>query len=245
MLRTIPHRRRMRIYGFELSGLGELATSLDWLNTWSGPSPDWFIGARRFRPGPEFTVAQYGFDLDEERPIDAFPLTPLASRRATWVQLHERIELRSHARTLDLVEGHPGCVRLWTDYMFGYEGFVQFARYIDERLRDSRFRAHLSVIGVLIHRSPATKISFPFEASSADLGLLKYMLGFYLFVPDRAAQEIERVRATLKELLARCLELGGRPYRYGIAELDPKQHEVLLGAATAEVSRALSRRGAS
>jgi FAD/FMN-containing dehydrogenase len=240
VLPTIQHTQCTRIYGFELSGLSELARSLEWLQTWKGPPPDWFIGAQRFRPGPEFTIAQYGFDFEPRRPIDAAFLTPLISRQPTWIQVHERVELKAHARTIDLVEAHPGCVRLWADYMFGYAAFSQFAQHVEERLREPRFRRHLSVIGVLIHRSPDAKIDFPFEASSSTLGRYKYMVGFYFFVPSGEEGDIAYVRDALQDLLTCCLELGGRPYRYGVADLTVSQRTQVLGTAPEDVTTVLN-----
>jgi hypothetical protein len=228
-----------------MGGLRELAESLQWLEAWTGPTPDWFVGAQRFRPGPEFTIAQYGFDYDENRTIDPFPLTPLASQTPSWIHVHERVELHAHSRTIDLVEGHPDCVRMWADYMFGYASFVRFAEYVEDRLREARFRAHLSVIGLLIHRSVDTKVDFPFEASSSALGRLKYMVGFYFFVPSTDVSEIEYVRKEQADLLARCLSLGGRPYRYGIADMDTAQQRAMFGAAREEVASALSRHDAA
>lgn len=240
VMRTIPHRRRARFYAYDHESLAELAESLAWLETWEGHGPDLFVGARRLHPGPEFTVSQYGFDLDPLLPLDPCALTPLSTRTPSWVKLIEDHERMSHARTVDLVDGHPECVRLWADYMLSHEGFVEFARHVDERLTESRFRAYLTVIGVLIHRSLDAKIDFPFEVSRSSLGRHKYMVGFYFFVPRREPREIAFVRRTLGELLERALLLGGRPYRYSFTELSDAQKRTLYGVSDEDLSRTLT-----
>jgi FAD/FMN-containing dehydrogenase len=241
VMRTMAHRPRARFYAYEHAGLEELAESLAWLETWDGPAPDLFVGARRLRPGPEFTVSQYGFDLDPSLPLDPCALTPLSARTPSWVRIIEDHERMSHARTVALIDDHPGCVRLWADYMLSHKGFVEFARHVDERLTQSRFRAYLTVVGLLIHRSPADKIDFPFEVSRSSLGQHKYMVGFYFFVPRSESREIEFVRKALGELLERALSLGGRPYRYSFTELSDAHKRALYGASDDELSEALTR----
>ncbi len=241
VMRTIAHRRRARFYAYAHAGLAELAESLAWLEVWDGPGPDLFVGARRLRPGPEFTVSQYGFDLDPNLPLDPSALTPLSTRTPSWVKLIEDHERLSHGRTVDLINDHPECLRLWADYMLSHEGLVEFARHVDERLVEERFRAHLTVVGLLIHRSPADKIDFPFEVSRSGLGRRKYMVGFYFFVPRGELREIDFVRKTLGELLERALSLGGRPYRYSFTELSDAQKRALYGASDEELSKTLSK----
>lgn len=240
-MRTIPHRPLARFYGYAEDGVGKLAQSLNWLEEWDGPSPDLFVGAQRLRPGEPFTIAQYGFDLDERRPLDPLMLTPLSARTPAWVKVHERQELMAHARTVDLVEQHPDHVRVWADFMFGYRGFLAFAEVIERLLGDAAFRRHLSVLGVLVHRSPHDKLEFPFEASHPSLGTLKYMLGLYFFVPAHESAEVDRVRATVDALLDRAMELGGRPYKYGVASLDALRRRRLYGDAEAELATVLER----
>jgi FAD/FMN-containing dehydrogenase len=241
VMRTTAHRPFARFYAFEHRGLAELAESLAWLETWDGPGPDLFVGARRLRPGPEFTVSQYGFDLDPQLPLDAFGVTPLSRQSPSWVKRIENHELISHARTVDLVNDHPESVRLWADYMFSHESLVEFLRYTDRRLTESRFRAHLSVVGLLICRSPPHKIDFPFEAWCASPGCLRYMVGFYFFVPQQHRNEIEFVRKTVGELLDVALSLGGRPYRYSYTDLTDVQRRALYGDSDNELSQTLAR----
>jgi FAD/FMN-containing dehydrogenase len=239
-MRTIAHRPLSRFYGYAYAGIAELADALGWLESWDGPTPELFVGAQRLRPDA-FTVAQYGFDLDPRRPLDPFVLTPLAAHKPTWVKLHERQDLMAHARTVDLVEQHPGHARLWTDYMFGYQGFVAFAEHVQRRLDDEAFRRHLTVLGVLVHRSPPDKLEFPFEASRPSLGQFKYMLGLYFFVPHDQPSELLRVRAEVDELLERAMAVGGRPYKYGYATLDGERRRRLYGDADAELLSMLER----
>jgi FAD/FMN-containing dehydrogenase len=229
-MRTIVHRPLSRFYGYGHAGIAELAVSLGWLESWDGPTPDLFVGAHRLRPDA-FTVAQYGFDVDPRRPLDPFVLTPLASVKPTWVKLHARQDLMAHARTVDLVEEHPMHARIWADYMFDYAGFVEFTEHVQLRLGDPSFCRHLTVLGVLVHRSPPDKLEFPFEASLPSLGKYKYMLGLYFFVPHDETSEISRVRAAMDELLDRALTLRGRPYKYGYATLDATRRRRLYGDA--------------
>jgi hypothetical protein len=143
---------------------------------------------------------------------------------------------------LDLLESHAGYVRLWSDYMFGYQGFVEFARFIEKRVKEPRFREHLAVIGLLIHRSPPEKIDYPFECSQSALGRFKYMVGFYFFIPGSRSESIRYLRGMAGEMLDRCLALGGRPYRYGCAKLSETQRTQLFGAAQQELERILLAR---
>ena len=62
-------------------------------------------------------------------------------------------------------------------------------------------------------------------------GPLVFGVGTYFEVPTEYRSETETVRATVNELQARFLGLGGRPYLHGWFEFDAQQKEQLYGPA--------------
>jgi FAD/FMN-containing dehydrogenase len=236
-LRTMPHRRLARMYGYEFSSLSELSASLEWLESWDGPWPDLFAGVQRFQPGPTFTLAQYGFDLPDGLPLDQSLLTPLGERMPAWVKLIEDHEAIAHARTADLLNAYPGQTRIWADYMFNFDGLRKFVEYVEQCCVRPAAR-FLALIGLLVHRSPEDKLDFLLEPSAGNLGRVKYMVGFYFFAPPESAPE---VLAMTRDLLERCLALGGRPYLYGQAQLSEEDRSRLYGDVDGKLRDLLAR----
>ena len=75
----------------------------------------------------------------------------------------------------------------------------------------------------------------PFEARGASSEMC-FGVGVYSLVSPRHAADLTTVRASLATLLARCIELGGRPYLYGWHEMTESQQEAVYGGSIEELA---------
>lgn len=117
----------------------------------------------------------------------------------------------------------PGRVNMWIDYALPPGTLASLVELLQRRLPLDRYP--LMLYFLVVRRSErATRFAF------TPTGELPVSVGFgvYLDVPDDPAT-ITAVRNLFTDLLRHCCRLGGRPYLYGVHDLDPVLAQRLYG----------------
>ncbi|MFI5716755.1 FAD-binding protein [Nocardia sp. NPDC051750] len=115
-------------------------------------------------------------------------------------------------------------VRMWTDYVVPPGALAPMVEALRTRCPLDRFPLMLYFL-VVRRAESASRFAF------APAGALPVAIGFgiYTTIPDDPAT-ISTVRRLFGELLERCSRLGGRPYLYGVHDLDPASAQRLYGS---------------
>lgn len=121
------------------------------------------------------------------------------------------------------------CLRLWADYIVPLEGFARMMEVVETVATRPPLQDREVMLYLLIVRRSADPSSFVF----APAGSVPVSVGVGVYVrtePDLAVAGA--VRREFGDLLTRCCELGGRPYLYGVTDLDNAQIRHLYGSGT-------------
>ncbi|HET9370138.1 MAG TPA: FAD-binding protein [Vicinamibacterales bacterium] len=184
------------------------------------------------------TSACYGFastTLREARRLDWRPPGDLAIARRYDLVRHRQLR----ALSVKLwVAAFGRAHRLWSDYVLDYEGLVAFERFLQTLLARDAFGGCLKSIYVLAIRKRPRAVALPFDAATAIAGSIGFGIGLYSMVPAGRHDLVRRVRVAAAACLERCLELNGRPYRYGCHDIDERMARSIYGdAAVPEMTR--------
>ncbi|UGT69201.1 FAD-binding protein [Nocardia gipuzkoensis] len=136
------------------------------------------------------------------------------------------LPLIGHPDTAEMSAHPSGQVRLWTDYVVPAGRLAEMVAAVDalrHRPPIDRVRTELYI---LIVRRPADATSFAF--TPAGTTPVSIGLGVYTWI-DRDPATAAAVRHEFRGLMDRCCELGGRPYLYGVHDLDDALAERLYG----------------
>ncbi|MEV4128489.1 FAD-binding protein [Nocardia sp. NPDC049707] len=140
----------------------------------------------------------------------------------------------SHPNSARPVAPSADHVRLWTDYVVPAGQLAPMLAAV-EALRDrAPLNGALEMLYILIVRRSLDATSFAFApVGSAPVSI---GLGVYTSVHrDPAASTA--IRQVFRDLLERCCELGGRPYLYGVNDLDDSLAERLYGSDLNQLAR--------
>jgi FAD/FMN-containing dehydrogenase len=227
VLRTIPHRAFTALFTYHHPNLGDLVDSMAWLAESTIDRPLLFkaLHARgRF-------VSTYGVQAANLREaISATRRPPLHARRVahTWITPKYR-QWRSLVVKL-WVARFANCRRLWTDFLFDYEGLTFFTAFLEPLLKQEPFALCLKSVYIVAIRKLPRSISFPLEASEGIREPMSFGIGLYSMIPARDPDLVTRVADTVSRCLEKCIELGGRPYRYGWHQLSERSYRALYGS---------------
>ncbi|RDI54544.1 FAD-binding protein [Nocardia mexicana] len=117
-------------------------------------------------------------------------------------------------------------VRMWADYVVPAGQLAPMLERVEAMTRKSPLAHVPTMLYSLIVRRGTGSTSFAF--SPAGTAPVSIGVGVYTS-PDRDSAAIVAVRRVFRELLQLCCELGGRPYLYGVADLDGSLADSLYG----------------
>lgn len=214
VMRTIPFADRRRLFSVHHVGPEALVDSLAWLEGPEGAAVDTFAA---FHAVGRSTFSYHG--LAPDWPEEALP-EPLA-RLAPKPVAADSIPLRAH-------ETHEG-LNLPVDYVFDRAGLRAFLRFLELEWYGGVLPMCVDAFLVLAIRRPLQVVRPPFDAASFGSEPLLCLVGFYPAFGEDNVAGAKRVRPVLRRCLEKCLELGGRPYLYGIHDLEPQERSALYG----------------
>ncbi|MFF0453748.1 FAD-binding protein [Nocardia africana] len=117
-------------------------------------------------------------------------------------------------------------VRLWADYVVPAGQFVPMLAAVEEICHRSPIDLALTMVYILIIRRPIGAPAFAFAPVGA--GPVSIGVGLYTSVEGTPAS-IEATRSILRGPARQCCESGGRPYLYGVSDLDATTARRLYG----------------
>lgn len=115
---------------------------------------------------------------------------------------------------------------MWADYVVPVDHCVSMVETVAAQLDRAPFDGPATRVYILVVRRPADAVPFAFAPvlpAPVSVGV-----GLYATV-DRAPDAVADARKTFRDLQRRCCELGGRPYLYGVADLDDAKATGLYG----------------
>ncbi|MFI7667915.1 FAD-binding protein [Nocardia sp. NPDC049526] len=130
----------------------------------------------------------------------------------------------SHLR--DVAAQFSDRVRLWTDYIVPVEQFAPMVATVETLLHRAPLNGVDPMLYILIVRRALDAPSFAF--APVRTAPVSIVVGLYTW-GDRDPDVISATRHIFRDLLERCCELGGRPYLYGVTDLDTPLAERLYG----------------
>ncbi len=122
-------------------------------------------------------------------------------------------------------------IKLWSDYVLDFAGLRALAAHAAELIDRDAFAGCLQAVYIVPIRRPPGAADLPFEAAGIRGARIKLGIGFYTMVPPRDREALLRVQAAAASCLAKCVEVGGRPYLYGWHRLDRQMLADLYGSA--------------
>jgi len=136
------------------------------------------------------------------------------------------LPFESHPDTARPVAPSADQVRLWTDYVVPAGQLAPMLAAVEALRHRHPLNGVLTMLYILIVRRPYDATSFAFTpVGSAPVSI---GLGVYTVV-DRDPAATAATRRVLRDLLKHCCDLGGRPYLYGVNDLDGLLAERLYG----------------
>jgi FAD/FMN-containing dehydrogenase len=228
VLRTIPFRPWTTLFTYHYSSLSALVDAIGWLET-SPRQPHLLFKA--LHSGRRF-VATYGVHsatLGEAAGALRRPPVARSAPARRWIVPRYR-PWRNRAVKLWLAR-FPAHGRLWSDYLFDYEGLQAFTRFLQPLLDRDAFAGCLRSVYILAIRKLPRPVSFPMEASDSTRGPMSFGIGLYSMIPNADALVAERVAETVSRCLDACVALGGRPYRYGWHRMSEEMERAVYGPA--------------
>ncbi|MGY2122504.1 FAD-binding protein [Nocardia gipuzkoensis] len=144
------------------------------------------------------------------------------------------LPLIGHSDTAQTSDTSGDQVRLWTDYVVPAGRLAEMAAAVEALLHRPPLNRVRTELYILIVRRPPDATSFAFTPTST--APLSIGLGVYTWV-DRAPATTAAIRDEFRNLMDRCCELGGRPYLYGVHDLDDSLAERLYGTDLDRLAR--------
>lgn len=192
--------------------------------------PDSFFAVREPRDAHPRSV--WGFDRCAGKIAPSWPPHPaLASTKLTSREVTREPRFRTHRLRQALLARFPDHVRLWQDFVCEADRFVALASALDAlpKLECVPWKYALLI------RKREGSVQFPFEAAAGGRDRVYVGIGLYFFVPRAKEGLIHQVRAQLAQMLNACLEIGGRPYRYGACTFPEHELRAVYGRAYDEL----------
>lgn len=226
VMRTEPHRAWTSLCTYDQRSLGALVDSIGWLAETA--TPPMMFKALHARGRCVATYGTHSATLGEA--AAAVRQTPTSARpRHRWIV--PRYRQWRHLTVSLWLARFPGHGRLWADYIFDVDGLTRFVEFLQPLLDRDAFAGCLrSVYVVAIRRRPRA-VRFPLEASEGAARAMSFGIGLYSMIPRRDPRLAGKVATTIAACLDKCVELGGRPYRYGWHEMTERHCRALYGSA--------------
>jgi hypothetical protein len=226
LVRTVPHRRWTSLFTRRHADLRALAGSMRWLAGATSPAVSLCKGLHS-RGRFISTVGMHSQSLRDV--IAARPPACAGPSRHRWITSSYR--RWRHATVSLWVARFGSCSRLWCDYLFDYEGLTTFAQFLDGLIAGGAFGPYLASVYIVPIRKLPRVVSFPLEASDAIRAPMSFGIGLYSMIPPGDGPAVVRITETAARCLDKCLDLGGRPYRYGWHQLDETRARRAYGSA--------------
>jgi FAD/FMN-containing dehydrogenase len=226
-IESVPWRWFTSLYVTAHDDLPALARDLAWTTTWTDAWPTQFNAVLYQGQVMAFWGVEHA-DAEEAgaqgRPsfLDALP-------PATEFQ-HRNYRAMTHEQTVEWLSAFPDHWKVWADYVLDYPGLVAFVDFLGALRAEGAFGDCLEVVHLLGVRREAGALPIAFAAAPPGGAGPCWSVGLYAMVPAGDLAALSRLRAAYARCLTRCVDLGGRPYLYGWAELDHALCRRLYGA---------------
>lgn len=115
------------------------------------------------------------------------------------------------------------------DYIVDLEQFPSFLEYIQENINHMKLTPFINGVLILAINKKQESCVFPLEATTFGNKKMKILVGFYPTIPRTDQKIWFSVQTLLKNVLQKCMDLGGRPYLYGWHELDENMRVQIYG----------------
>jgi FAD/FMN-containing dehydrogenase len=207
VIETAPRKEHLSAVSIRHPSLGDLAAELGWLADAALPGPDYFCTLIKEGIIQTFCASSHASRREAMQDPSWLARSPWQAAR---VQTLHAGEFDGSDRHMPLERWH-GCRHVWADYCFEWSGFARFAQFIDAELGEN-LREHIAYV---ICSAPRTGRSPSLDMRPSACGRL-FSLGLFFSVPADDAPAIARVIQAHRRALAACIELGGRPYVYGV-----------------------------
>ncbi|MEU1995192.1 FAD-binding protein [Nocardia gamkensis] len=207
VLRTVPYHRHTHVHHTRHTTLTELGEHTEQI----AQRDDVDVFCAYLRPGMLYSITGWR-DGDPKRCADGncevVSDLPFAGRDT--------------ART---AAPPPGHVRLWTDYVVPAGQLAPMLAAVEAQRQRAEANPRTLMYILILRRPPeATRFAFtPVGNAPVSIGL-----GVYTSA-DRDPAATAATRQMFRDLLEVCCELGGRPYLYGVNELDDVLAERFYG----------------
>jgi len=186
--------------------------------------------------GQAFMRSRYYFSTYEEAEKTSSPRLPsIVNTRAGPV---ERRACFSDAAAVDAwLATFSGTRKVWADYLLDYPQVCEFMATVERRTKGGHpGHRYLPSAYLLMIRIPSiTSAPHGFVAGSAlsptagATGAYRFGCGLYHMVPKNDAAGVAASIEACEELVARCIELGGRPYLHGVASMSESVRRRVYG----------------
>lgn len=124
-------------------------------------------------------------------------------------------------------------LHVWCDYFVDANALGPMLEYLDAHVqREGLDRIHLLAI-----RAPQSTASRVFQPLKTYSGNRYFGIGVFYAVPRDNERLLRDVRTAQRNLLERCLHLGGRPYLCGAHDLDENEIASIYGEEYEEIER--------
>ncbi|WP_139347942.1 FAD-binding protein [Nocardia donostiensis] len=210
VLRTVPYQRETHVHRVRHATLAELAEYAE-------------------RIAQREDVVAYWAGLRRDKLYSFIGLDGSDRRRCSEENCTFRLDLpfigqRESGRPAGL---RVDRVRLWSDYVVPAGRLAPMVAAVEPLLQRAPLNRVRPILYFLIMRRPPDATSFAFAPTSA--APVSIGLGIYTGVEPHDQAAVAGIRDAFRDLLARCCELGGRPYLYGSVDLDSSLAERLYG----------------
>jgi FAD/FMN-containing dehydrogenase len=133
--------------------------------------------------------------------------------------------------------GQDDVIHVWCDYFVDGSALGSMLEYLDTYLQ----REGLDRIHILAIRTPRSPNSRAFRPLKKFSGNRYFGIGVFYAVPRGDERLLRDARKAQRDLLERCLHLGGRPYLCGAHDLDENGIESIYGEEYEEVEQMRDR----
>ncbi|WP_280268587.1 FAD-binding protein [Nocardia wallacei] len=210
VLRTVPYHRDTHLHRIFHTGLADLAEHTEDIARRDDVDVHWAT----MRRGRIFSVT--GRRGHDPRRCESDGCSAIAD-----------LPFDGHPES-DHGPGRSGRGRMWSDYVVPAGKLAPMLGAVETLRRRPPLQHIPTMVYLLIVRRPHPGSSFAF--APAGTSPVSIAVGVYTSV-DRDPATVAAVRTAFGELLRSCRELGGRPYLYGVTDLERAMAEQLYGPA--------------
>ncbi len=224
VMRTLPYRPAVRIQLNRFASFSQLVEAIAWTERWEEPGPDHFFGQQK--NGAVWSV--FGASHESVESAEATPI-PGPPQQMKHERTHAVARPTYFVQARTIAEDPAARPRqYWSDYCFEFEGLRAFVEYLESLPRERLWDKNCMVRMLCLRRG---RTRWPFDIRSLGTAPRLYGIGVYYRIEPGEMEKEAQARASHEDFLARCLELGGRPYLYGCNALTPELMHRLYGGA--------------